>query len=90
MDSALVLNSINYLAQHKLHLATFALTIFIADRFIKYWRLRQFKGPFSTGFSDLWHSWAILSLKAHLFYGEVTEKYGKASRTGFIFVQCGR
>lgn len=80
MDSALVANSANYFAQHKWHLAAFVLTLFTVDRFIKYWRLRQFKGPFSTGFSDLRHSWAIVRLRAYLFYGEVTERYGKASR----------
>ena len=78
MNLDLVVDSISYLTQHKLHLTAFVFTLFIADRFIKYWRLRQFKGPFSTGFSDLRLSWAILSLKAHLFYAEATEKYGEA------------
>ena len=77
MQSALLVDWMCYLAQHKLGLAAFVLTLFIVDRFIKYWRLRQFKGPFSTGFSDLRLSWAIVSLKAYVFFGEVTEKYGK-------------
>ena len=51
MDSALVVKSISYLAQHKLHLAVVVVVLLLADRFIKYWRLRQFKGPFSAGFS---------------------------------------
>src|SRR5436190_15118817 len=85
MQSALLVDWMCYLAQHKLGLAAFVLTLFIVDRFIKYWRLRQFKGPFSTGFSDLRLSWAIVSLKAYVFFGEVTEKYGKASKTTPFF-----
>jgi len=51
-----------------------------ASRYSQYQRLKQFKGPFSTGFSWLWHSKAVLSARAHRAYGDVTEKYGTIAR----------
>lgn len=41
-----------------------------------YNRLKAFKGPFSTGWSEAWHALAILSFKSHLKYDEVIRKYG--------------
>lgn len=55
---------------------------FAIQRFRLYWRLRQFKGPFSTGISWLWHSRAVISGDSHIYYGEVTEKYGMAGTAG--------
>lgn len=44
-----------------------------------YWRLRHFKGPWSTGWSWVWHSRAVLSGAAHQWYGDATEKYGEGA-----------
>lgn len=42
-----------------------------------YYRLSSFKGPWGSGWSELWHVRAILGLKSHLKYDEVCRKYGK-------------
>ena len=53
-----------------------ALLIIVADKYRKYRRLKAFRGPFSTGFSEIWHSLAIVSLESHLIYKDVCDKYG--------------
>ncbi|KAF2205986.1 pisatin demethylase [Delitschia confertaspora ATCC 74209] len=74
---------LRYIPQHPLYLALFALTAyFVINRIRQYWRLRQFKGPFSTGISWIWHSKAVLSRNAHIYYGDVNEKYGTIARIG--------
>ncbi|KAH8885376.1 cytochrome P450 [Thozetella sp. PMI_491] len=47
-----------------------------------YYRLRAFKGPFSTGWLELWHIRALLSLDSHLRYKEACDKYGPIVRVG--------
>jgi hypothetical protein len=49
---------------------------FVIGRFRQYWRLRHFGGPFSTQFSWLWHTKAVLSGQAPRYYGYACEKYG--------------
>ena len=48
----------------------------------KYRRLEAFRGPFSTGWSELWHAHKILGLNSHLAYKHVTDKYGIIARVG--------
>ena len=57
--------------------ASIALLIFAVDKYRRYRRLKAFKGPFSTGFSEIWHSLTILSMKSHLAYRDVCNKYGQ-------------
>ncbi|ORY02937.1 cytochrome P450 monooxygenase-like protein [Clohesyomyces aquaticus] len=52
----------------------------VAGRLREYWRLRQFKGPFSTGISWIAHSRAVVGGSAHRWYGDITEKYGVIAR----------
>lgn len=52
------------------------LAVYLASKVRTYWRLRHFKGPFSTGFSDLWHARLIVSHKNHQGYKDVLDKYG--------------
>ncbi|KAH7077999.1 cytochrome P450 monooxygenase-like protein [Paraphoma chrysanthemicola] len=49
-------------------------------RLHEYWRLRHFKGPATTGISWLWHSRAVISGRAHEYYGDVTAKYGPIAK----------
>lgn len=49
---------------------------YLADKYRKYRRLQAFKGPFSSGWSEVWHSRAILSMQSHLRYKDVCDKYG--------------
>ncbi|KAH8724033.1 benzoate 4-monooxygenase cytochrome-like protein P450 [Phaeosphaeriaceae sp. PMI808] len=56
--------------------------LYLADKYRKYARLRAFKGPFSTGWSEVWHTHKILCLRSHLSYKEVNDKYGPIARVG--------
>jgi hypothetical protein len=58
------------------------LAYFVFGRLREYWRLRHFKGPFTTGISWWWHSRAAIVGKAHEYYGDATEKYGTGVKTG--------
>lgn len=49
----------------------------------QYFRLRHFKGPFSTGISKLWLIRAVGGGRTHLDLYEACEKYGSS-----IHVQC--
>jgi hypothetical protein len=49
---------------------------FLFGRVRQYLRLKQFKGPATSGISWWWHSKAVLSGRAHEYYGDVIEKYG--------------
>jgi hypothetical protein len=48
----------------------------VYGRLVEYWRLRHFKGPFTTGISWWSHSRAVIGGRAHEYYGDVTERYG--------------
>lgn len=61
-----------------LYVGLSVLAVYLAiARLWQYYRLRQFKGPPTTGISWWWHSKAVLSGQSQRFYGDVTEKYGK-------------
>ena len=55
------------------------LVLYTAYKVQMYMRLRAFKGPFSTGWSELWHTTSILRKRSHLAYKEANDKYGKLS-----------
>lgn len=48
----------------------------------QYFRLRHFKGPFSTGISKLWLIRAVGGGRTHLDLYEACEKYGSIARVG--------
>lgn len=50
--------------------------VYAANQIRKYFRLRQFKGPFGTGWSEIPHMKAIIGLHSHLWYKDVTDQYG--------------
>lgn len=52
------------------------LLLYIAHSARVYAKLRRFKGPRWTGFSDWPHSRALLGPSCHEWYAEVSEKYG--------------
>lgn len=47
-----------------------------------YRRLRHFKGPPSAAWFEFWHINAIMSLRSHEKYRDVTDKYGSIARIG--------
>ncbi|KAK3296547.1 cytochrome P450 [Chaetomium fimeti] len=47
-----------------------------------YRRLSAFKGPFGSGWSELWHSATTISTDAHAKYKEACDKYGPIARVG--------
>jgi hypothetical protein len=57
-------------------LASAVLVYYLGSKIRTYRRLKAFKGPFGTGFSEIPHTRALLSFKAHLWYKEVCDKYG--------------
>ncbi|TDZ54681.1 Cytochrome P450 monooxygenase lolP1 [Colletotrichum trifolii] len=63
-------------------LAAVLFAIYAAKKVQTYNRLKAFRGPVSSGWSEAWHAWAILSFKSHLKYDEVCKKYGPIARVG--------
>lgn len=57
-------------------LASVLMAVYVCQKLRTYNRLKAFKGPFSSGWSEAWHIFAILSFKSHLKYDEVCKKYG--------------
>jgi hypothetical protein len=53
------------------------LALYVASKYRQYRRLSDFKGPFSTGWSDLWHAYSIISKRPQLYYQGLNDKYGK-------------
>ncbi|KAH7122103.1 cytochrome P450 [Dactylonectria estremocensis] len=54
--------------------------VYLAKTIAAYARLRKFKGPFWTGFTNWPHSKALLLNTCHEWYGEISEKYGPIAR----------
>ena len=50
---------------------------YAVSKYRAYKRLAVFQGPFSTGWSNIWHSSWILSKHSHLAYVDVNNKYGE-------------
>ncbi|WYZ45977.1 hypothetical protein EsH8_IX_000202 [Colletotrichum jinshuiense] len=63
-------------------LASVLMAVYVCQKLRTYNRLKAFKGPFSSGWSEAWHIFAILSFKSHLKYDEVCKKYGPIARVG--------
>lgn len=51
---------------------------YAVSKYRAYQRLAAFKGPFGTGWSNIWHSSWILSKHSHLAYVDVNDKYGES------------
>ncbi|ORY12211.1 benzoate 4-monooxygenase cytochrome-like protein P450 [Clohesyomyces aquaticus] len=58
------------------------LALYTANKLWKYNRLRAFRGPFSTGWSELWHTSVLLSKQSHIYYKEINDTYGPIARIG--------
>lgn len=58
-------------------LAGLCIALYAALKYKTYKRLSHFKGPFGAGWWEVWHIRAILSLRSHEKYREVTDKYGE-------------
>jgi hypothetical protein len=56
-----------------------AFVAYVANQYRKNRRLQAFRGPFSTGWSELWHIRAILGGYSHEAYKTVNDKYGEFS-----------
>jgi hypothetical protein len=60
-------------------LAAIGTVLYVVFKYRVSKRLAAFQGPFGTGWSEIWHTRAILSLQSHLKYKEVNDKYGAFS-----------
>jgi hypothetical protein len=58
-------------------LLSVAFAAYVANQYRKNRRLQAFRGPFSTGWSEIWHMRAMLGRRSHLAYKEVNDKYGE-------------
>jgi hypothetical protein len=58
-------------------LASVVFLAYATSKYRAYKRLAAFKGPFSTGWSEVWHTYHILNRRAHLAYFPVNDKYGE-------------
>jgi hypothetical protein len=56
-----------------------AFALYGVTKYRTYKRLASFNGPFGAGWSELWHTRAILSNRSHLAYNKVTDIYGTPS-----------
>lgn len=63
-------------------LLSIVLGFFVMIKYQKYRRLQAFPGPFSTGWSELWHARTVMSNHCHLKYKEVNDNYGRIARIG--------
>ncbi|KAH7095544.1 putative cytochrome P450 monooxygenase [Paraphoma chrysanthemicola] len=63
-------------------LAAISTILYIIWKYRAYKRLAAFKGPFSTGWSEIWHTHAILTMQSHLKYKEINDRYGPIARVG--------
>ncbi|OCL05628.1 cytochrome P450 [Glonium stellatum] len=64
------------------HLAVLALLAYAVRLYAQYFRLSDFKGPRTTGFSSLWLINAVRGQQTHLAYASVNEKFGSVARIG--------
>lgn len=55
------------------------LVVYLVYKIVIYFRLRDFKGPPGTGFTNLPHIAALLGPNSHIWYEQVSETYGKFS-----------
>jgi hypothetical protein len=55
------------------------LLAYVTSKYRAYQRLSAFKGPFSTGWSEIWHSYRIIGSHSHLAYRDVNDKYGESA-----------
>jgi cytochrome P450 len=58
-------------------LAFAVVLLYAASKYHTYQRLAAFKGPFSTGWCELWHSYHLIGTRSHLVYRDVNDRYGK-------------
>ncbi|PKS13167.1 hypothetical protein jhhlp_000511 [Lomentospora prolificans] len=71
-----------YVYENKWLWAAAAVALYSVHKARKYYRLRDFGGPFSTGVSEIWHIRALFSWKPHDKYKEACDKYGSIARIG--------
>lgn len=57
-------------------LAAISTILYIIWKYRAYKRLAAFTGPFSTGWSEIWHTYTILAMQSHLKYKEINDRYG--------------
>lgn len=64
------------LSKHGVSLFVALVSLYIIRQVAIYAKLRNFKGPRWTGFTNLPHNKALLQWQGHEWYAEVNEKHG--------------
>jgi hypothetical protein len=65
-------------------LAFIVLLVHLISKYRAYRRLSALKGPFSTGWSEMWHSYQIIGSRSHLAYQDVNDRYGEYDVSQFV------
>ncbi|KAK3939350.1 pisatin demethylase [Diplogelasinospora grovesii] len=79
---ALLANIYNQVYKQRAPLLVGAFIIYALHKLRVYLRLRNCKGPFGVGFTELPHTWNFLGPACHEWYRDVNEKYGPIARIG--------
>ncbi|KAH6623362.1 cytochrome P450 [Chaetomium tenue] len=56
--------------------------LYAVKSLLRYYRLRQFGGPWGTGFTKIPHNINVFTGEAHNWYQKVSEEYGPIARVG--------
>ncbi|KAK3368836.1 cytochrome P450 [Lasiosphaeria ovina] len=70
------------LYRQKWSLVAAVLAIYLARKFVVYYRLRHLKGPWGSGFTNFYHTRNILGLQVPKWYRDMNHKYGPIARIG--------
>jgi hypothetical protein len=62
--------------EHRWPLLAAVTALYVVNSLVQYYRLRQFGGPWGTGFTKIRHNMTVFTGEAHNWYQEVSEKYG--------------
>ena len=69
------------LIEQKWSLLAAVIAVYAARSFLRYHRLRQFGGPWGTGFSKIPHNINVFTGEAHHWYRGISEQYGTSPVT---------
>jgi hypothetical protein len=79
MAISVVKNALGGVAWYLLAVAVaFAFTAYLAQSYKQYSKLRAFRGPPTSGWSNFWLVRAVVRQNTHIDFANVCEKYGKS------------
>ena len=67
--------------EHQWPLMVAITALYVVNALLRYYRLRQFGGPWATGFTKIRHNINVFTGEAHHWYQKVSEEYGTSDPT---------